>query len=245
MQVLLFTRSSYSDYIDRIIESLAKNNDVLLGVIGDRGLCQLLENRNVKYFGDDYTKINNLAAQVDLVISWLYDKKIKEPFISSPKIGCINFHPAPLPDYGGSGGCNMAILNKATEWGGTVHYIDENFDTGDIIRKKMISIDYRNETAYSLKKKTNAILYELFEEVLEEMRERGKIPGKKQDIKSGHFYRKQDVLDLMKINMETDDVDAKIQAFWFPPYEGAYIEIGGKRYTLVNEVVLNSISENK
>ena len=49
----------------------------------------------------------------------------------------------------------------------------------------------------------------------------------------------------MKINPETDDVDAKIQAFWFPPHEGAYVEIGEKRYTLVNEVVLNSISENK
>ena len=245
MRILLFTRSAYLEYLEKIIESLSANDDVLLGVIGDKGLCQFLKRKNVKYFGDDYTKINNLAAQIDLVISWLYDKKIKEPFISVPQIGCINFHPAPLPDYRGSGGCSMAILNKVTQWGGTVHYVDEKFDTGDIIRKKMIHIDYRQETAYSLKKKTNAVLYELFEEVLAEMRDRGRITGERQDIKLGHFYRKQDVLDLMKINPETDDVDAKIQAFWFPPHEGAYVEIGEKRYTLVNEVVLNSISENK
>ena len=245
MRILLFTRSAYLEYLEKIIEFLSANGDMLLGVIGDKGLRQFLKGKSVKYFGDDYTKINDLAEEIDLVISWFYDKKIKEPFISVPQIGCINFHPAPLPDYRGSGGCSMAILNKATQWGGTVHYIDERFDTGDIIRKKIISIDCRNETAYSLKKKTNDILYELFEEVLKEIRERGKIPGEKQDIKSGNFYRKQDVLDLMKINPETDDVDAKIQAFWFPPYEGAYVEIGGKRYTLVNEVVLNSISENK
>ncbi len=245
MKILLFTRSAYTNYIGKIIDSLEETKDVLLGVIGDRGLCQLLDNKHIKYLGDDYTQIVDLASQADLAISWLYDKKIKEPFISTPKFGCINFHPAPLPDYRGSGGCNLAILNKVTEWGGTVHCVDEKFDEGDIIRKKMFPIDYRKETAYSLKQKTNDALYELFEEILREIHVKKVIKGEKQDLRKGLFYRKKDVLELMKIDLENDDVDTKIQAFWFPPYEGAYIEVGGKHYTLVNDVVLNSLAEKK
>ncbi len=240
MNILLFTRSTYVNYIEKIIESLIRHNDVILGVIGDRGLCPLLEQKNVKYLGEEAFRVRDLAIQADLAVSWLYDKKIREPFISTPKCGCINFHPAPLPEYRGCGGCNLAILHKASEWGGTVHFVDERFDEGDIIREKKFPIDYRTETAYSLKQKTNQTLYELFEEVLAQMRDKKEIKREKQNRNQGCYYKKNDVLKLMKIDVENDDLDAKIQAFWFPPYEGAYIEINGKHYTLVNDVILQS-----
>ena len=33
-----------------------------------------------------------------------------------------------------------------------------------------------------------------------------------------------------------DDIDAKIRAFWFPPYDGAFIEIDGQRLHLQIEI---------
>src|SRR5262245_16459653 len=46
----------------------------------------------------------------DVVISFLYWRLIREPLVSLGRIGCLNFHPAPLPDFRGVGGYNLAIL---------------------------------------------------------------------------------------------------------------------------------------
>lgn len=40
-----------------------------------------------------------------------------------------------------------------------------------------------------------------------------------------------------------DEIDRKIRAFWNPPYSGAQIEIGGKRYTVIHEGILKWIAE--
>ena len=49
---------------------------------------------------------------------------------------------------------------------------------------------------------------------------------------------------MMKIdlnNLENEDLDLKIRAFWFPPYEGAGFEVNGRFYTLVNDEILKSL----
>jgi methionyl-tRNA formyltransferase len=42
----------------------------------------------------------------------------------------------------------------------------------------------------------------------------------------------------------TEEIDRKIRAFWNPPYSGAQIELKGKKYTVINEDVLNWIANN-
>lgn len=34
----------------------------------------------------------------------------------------------------------------------------------------------------------------------------------------------------------------KIRAFWFPPYTGAYMEINGEKYTLINDYILKTLA---
>lgn len=43
----------------------------------------------------------------DLVVSYLFWRKIRKPLIVRPKYRCINFHPAILPDYRGLAGYNI------------------------------------------------------------------------------------------------------------------------------------------
>ena len=43
-------------------------------------------------------------------ISFLFWKRIREPLLSLGRVGCLNFHPAPLPDMRGVGGYNVAVL---------------------------------------------------------------------------------------------------------------------------------------
>ena len=54
---------------------------------------------------------------------------------------CLNFHPAPLPDIRGLGGYNVAILEDFAEWGVSAHFVDEEFDTGDLVRVDRFPID--------------------------------------------------------------------------------------------------------
>ena len=70
---------------------------------------------------------------LDLVLSFLFWRLIREPLISLGRLGCLNFHPAPLPDYRGLGGYNVAILDGLSEWGVSCHFVDEGFDTGDLL----------------------------------------------------------------------------------------------------------------
>ena len=49
---------------------------------------------------------------------------------------------------------------------------------------------------------------------------------------------------MMKIDpskLAEEDLDLKIRAFWFPPYDGAGFEVDGKFYTLVNREILKTL----
>src|SRR5215216_2330762 len=63
-------------------------------------------------------------GEVDVVVSFLFWKRIREPLLSLGAIGCLNFHPAPLPDMRGLAGYNIAVLEAMSEWGVSCHFVD-------------------------------------------------------------------------------------------------------------------------
>ena len=74
---------------------------------------------------------------------WIFPKKIIDTFPNQ----VINIHPALLPKYGGKGmygnHVHQAVLaNKETESGITVHYVNDQYDEGAII--KQVKIDISN-----------------------------------------------------------------------------------------------------
>jgi methionyl-tRNA formyltransferase len=179
----------------------------------------------------------------DLVILYLYWRKIKEPLISAPKLGCINFHPAILPDWKGLAGYNIAILYKLKEWGATAHYVDKEIDTGKIIRVFKFAFDYRFETAQSLEEKTQRIQCDLYRSVLTDIingniTDEGLLPNT-----GGQYISKKEMLSMMHIDPIKDDIALKCRAFWFPPYSGATIELQGKRYTVVDDFILSNLKK--
>ena len=185
--------------------------------------------------------------EVDLVISYGFAKLIKDTLINNSKIGCINFHPAPLPAWKGMGGVfNFAIYEQVTEWGVTCHFVDKTFDTGDIIKLNSFNIDTENETVHSLTKKSHEQLLRLFREVAELIvncqHEGTSLPRKKQV--GGRYISRQDFNNLRKIKKEdsSETIDRKIKAFFHPPHHGAFIEIDNKEYSLLNSELLKKIN---
>ncbi|MBO4644089.1 MAG: formyl transferase [Alphaproteobacteria bacterium] len=168
--------------------------------------------------------VNSYPEDIDIVVSYLFWRKIRKPLIDSPRLGCINFHPAILPDWRGTAGYNIAILKKLPQWGATAHYVDEKIDTGSIIRVYTFNFDYRIETAQSLERKTQNIQMELYKSVILDVIEKGRLESVPQKKEAGRYISKQEMIDMMKVdlnNLENEDLDLKIRAFWFPPYDGA------------------------
>jgi methionyl-tRNA formyltransferase len=176
----------------------------------------------------------------DLGVSLVYWQILKEPFLSHPKLGIINFHPAPLPDYKGTGGYNVAIMDGLERWGVSAHYVDAGIDTGPIIEVARFEVDASHETALSLENKCQKYMLELFVSTMLRVKKLGILPTTRNA--GGRYISRQEMEEMKKIN-SGDDIDRKIRAFWFPPYQGAYVELGGHQYTVVNSMILEQLAD--
>jgi methionyl-tRNA formyltransferase len=172
---------------------------------------------------------------VDLVISFLYWRRIREPLISLGRIGCLNFHPAPLPDFRGLGGYNVAVLEGLREWGVSCHFVDESFDTGDLVEVERFPIDPDAHTAFSLDLESGERLVGLFGRVIERALAGQELPRAPQG--SGRYVSREEFEDL-RVVRPGDDLHRKLRAFWYPPHPGAVVEIDGRPLTLVDDALL-------
>lgn len=177
---------------------------------------------------------------VDLVISFLFWRLIREPLISLGSVGCLNFHPAPLPDYRGLGGYNVAILDGLREWGVSCHFVDEGFDTGDLVAVERFAIDEHGETALSLDLKSQQQLLSLFERVMQSALRGEELPRTPQG--EGRYVTREE-FEALRLVRPGDDLERKLRAFWYPPHPGAEVELDGKRLTLVDESLLAEMAE--
>lgn len=109
-------------------------------------------------------RIKNLNADLGVVAS--FNKKLPKELLQLTKDGFINLHPSKLPDYRGANPYSHVIINGEEESAVTLHYMDENFDTGDLISQYCFSIDL-NETMGTLFSRTNEICASMLYEALD------------------------------------------------------------------------------
>ncbi len=178
--------------------------------------------------------------KVDLALSVLYWQKIRTPLLGACPRGVINFHPAPLPAYKGTAGYNLAILEGLDQWAVSAHYVDAEIDTGSLIEVSPFPVDVDHETALSLERKAQPQLLAQFKRVT------GRALAAAAPLPStpnvGGRYISRPEMEAMKEIRPGDDVLRKIRAFWFPPYDGAWVELGGVRCTLVSPEILLTLA---
>jgi methionyl-tRNA formyltransferase len=177
----------------------------------------------------------NPPADIDVVISFLYWRLIREPLISLGRVGCLNFHPAPLPDFRGVGGYNVAILEGLAEWGVSAHFVDQGFDTGDLVEVERFPFDSETASAFSLDLMSQEHLLALFKRTLERVMAGEELPRRPQG--EGRYVNRAEFDDLRRVRTG-DDLERKLRAFWYPPYPGALIEVDGRDLTLVDDALL-------
>ncbi len=94
------------------------------------------------------------AIEPDIAVVCSYNRLFPQEFLDSVKDGFINTHPSLLPEYRGGNPYSHVIINNEVDTGITLHFMDETFDTGDIISQYKVPID-KNETMGTLFNRLN------------------------------------------------------------------------------------------
>lgn len=116
-------------------------------------------------------KLNEL--QPDLIVLAGFLLKFPENIIAQYPDKIINVHPALLPKYGGKGMYGMKVHNaivenKEKETGITIHYVNENYDEGNIIFQKKVTV-LISDTAEVVAEKIHELEQKYFPTIIEDL----------------------------------------------------------------------------
>jgi phosphoribosylglycinamide formyltransferase 1 len=144
------------------VNEIAKRNNIPLQIISNLALQNpelILE--QMKIFEIDWIVLAGFLRKMPVNVIKKFRNKI------------INIHPALLPKYGGKGMYGnkvheAVILNKETEAGITIHFVNEHYDEGEIIFQKKISVA-QNETVETLRIKINRIEHQHYPAVIQQV----------------------------------------------------------------------------
>lgn len=132
----------------------------------------LLINRN------DFEETNKLVKLLrelpaDLIILAGFLWKIPDELLHHFPNRIINIHPALLPKYGGKGMYGKLVHEAVIaagdkESGITIHYVNDQYDEGEVILQKKCTIT-KEDTPESLAQKVHTLEYEWYPVVIEKM----------------------------------------------------------------------------
>ena len=113
------------------------------------------------------------ALNVDLIVLAGFLWKLPEALVKAFPRKIVNIHPALLPKYGGKGfygeHVHEAVVKaKEAQSGITVHYVNELYDSGEIILQARVSLD-ENETPDSLAAKIHGLEQAYFPVAIEQV----------------------------------------------------------------------------
>lgn len=169
----------------------------------------------------------------DIGISFMYQHRVPKEQLAKP---WFNFHPAPLPKYKGRNLCYHAIMNGEKEFGASLHYMDENFDTGDIIEVLDFSIP-EWATAEDLSGFAISASRQLFQLYFPRIIAGEEFP--RTPNVGGKYYKKEEIEDfVMKKDRDVlgygELTKKRIRAITYGDFYPK-VEIGGVTYKIVKE----------
>ncbi len=113
---------------------------------GSARISEICNETQLAFVANDAPNEDRLmAAVIHTAPDWLLS--IQHPWILGPEIlelvhgRAVNLHTAPLPAYGGFNGISHAILNGATQYGVTLHWMTDVVDAGPQILRREFRIN--------------------------------------------------------------------------------------------------------
>lgn len=81
-----------------------------------------------------------VEAGVEFVICAGFMRRLKDPVLHAFPNRILNIHPSLLPQFPGRDAVGQALAAGATETGCTVHLVNEEIDSGDILAQQRVAV---------------------------------------------------------------------------------------------------------
>lgn len=176
---------------------------------------------------DEETRGLIAAAQPDVILSSNWQTWVSPDVCALAKHGGLNIHDAPLPRYGGFGPINWAIVNGETATAVTIHKMDAQFDTGDILIQYPVPIAF-TDTATDVDRRIIPLFGTLAVEALDAI-EDGRARFVKQDLVYATFYHRRTERDS-RIDWTRTALDVyNLIRAGVDPYHNAHTTLDGAR----------------
>lgn len=170
--------------------------------------------------------VEQMAAwKPDAIIVAAFGQLLPKTILDLPRYGCINVHASLLPKYRGAAPIQWVIMDGEKETGITTMFMDVGLDTGDMLKKAVISIAEK-ETGESLHDKLAVLGGPLILETLKELENGTAIRIKQDDSKS--CYAKMLTKSLGNIDWSQSAVQIERLIRGLNSWPSAYTECLGK-----------------
>lgn len=171
---------------------------------------------------------NNLP-NYDLGLNFLGTWRVPKDCLDCP-LGFTNFHPGPLPEFGGRNLAYNAIMQGSGHFGSSVHYMDEGYDTGPLIDVVRFPIEphYNARDVFDLAIKSLRSQFIHWVPLLL----RGRVPSTPQPKGSVRIYPKTAIDNELRL---TEEEQRRVRAVTFTPDHYARTCVNGRWYKLVPE----------
>lgn len=163
--------------------------------------------------------------EADVFIVAAFGQIVSQEILDMPKYGCLNIHASLLPKYRGAAPIQWCIIDGEKETGVTIQQMNAGIDTGDILTRKIISIDAK-ETGASLFDKLAVAGAELIVETLS-LVEQGKLQPEPQN-EAESSYAKMLRKELGHIDWNRDAVSIERLIRGLNSWPSAYTNFHGK-----------------
>lgn len=222
------------------LQELIKHENVcVIGVLSN--------DRQLKAGGKTVTQIaaeNNIPViqnpddlpEANFLISVQYHLILKSRHLTKARKVAVNLHLAPLPEYRGCNQFSFAIMDEKTEFGTTLHLMDEGIDSGDILFERRFPIPQNCFVSqlYDLTLEHSKILFS--EKITRLLNgDYRAIPQKGLIEECGtsvHFRKEIEELKNIDADLPLKEIEKRIRATYFPPFSPPYTVIDGKKVNL-------------
>lgn len=123
----------------------------------------------------DSTNLLEVVKDIDpdIIVLAGFLLKISHSFLEAFPNQIVNIHPSLLPKYGGEGMYGERIFkkilkDKEKEAGITIHFVNENYDEGEIIAQYKVDLE-GDEDLISLEDKVHSLEYEHYPKEIEKL----------------------------------------------------------------------------
>ena len=174
-------------------------------------------------------------ASPDLIFCIGGTQIIPKEVLAIPPQGTLNIHPALLPKYRGRFSTVHALFNDEKETGATLHFMDENLDSGPIIAQKRFPITPVDTGKTVYDKFTDAGTV-LFRELIDRIKRGEEIVGTPQNEDDATYYPKGLPGDgKIDWNWDGKTIERFIRAMTFEPFPPADCMVGDKHMLIIDE----------